>query len=350
MTPPTHPAAPPACPACGAPHGRGDVAREQGRGDEGSEGMKYIVNVSSGLASAEALERTIVRAGKENTIGVFADVKGYSTSEHAGEDADNYRFLADIEHFFDLPIVRVVEGRDIWQAMFDARAITLPNNSRAAPCSRMLKRAPIDRWIAERYTPDECIRVVGLDWSEPHRIADFEAAVLPYRAWFPLNEAPYMDKCHITDKWQGRGIQPPALYEVGFSHANCGGFCVKAGQAHFALLYRANKERYLYHAEKEAQFQREINPKATILNDRRGGTRRGMTLYEFAERLERGEAYEADEWGGCGCFAPNAQERMSEIFLEVQPDTRPRPAAPARAQPSAAPVVAEQGDMFSEAA
>ena len=75
--------------------------------------MRYIVNVSSGLASAEALERTIARAGTENTIGVFADVKGHSTSEHAGEDADNSRVLTDIERWFGIEIVRIVEGRDI---------------------------------------------------------------------------------------------------------------------------------------------------------------------------------------------------------------------------------------------
>ena len=280
--------------------------------------MKYIVNVSSGLASAEALERTIMRAGKECTIGIFADVKGHSTSPHAGEDADNYRFLADIERWFGLSIVRIVEGRDIWQVMFDERSMTLPvGKSKLAKCSIKLKREPIDRWVAEHYTPDECVLVAGLDWSEPHRIADFEAAKAPYRCWFPLDEPPYMDKCHLAEKWQARGIQPPALYEVGFSHANCGGFCVKAGQAHFALLYRTNKERYLYHAEKEAQFRREINSRVTILRDRRGGKTKPMSLYEFAARLDRGEAYDQDEWGGCGCFAPVVQERWSDLLLEA---------------------------------
>lgn len=280
--------------------------------------MYYIVNVSSGLASAEALERTIAAHGKDSTVAVFADVKGHSTSEHAGEDADNYRFLADLERWFDLEIIRIVEGRDIWQAMFDARAITLKvGTGKVAPCSRLLKREPIDTWLAAHYTPDTAIRVSGLDWSEPHRVADFDQAVAPFRTWHPLTVAPYYDKCHIAAKWEARGIKPPALYELGFAHANCGGFCTKAGQAHFALLYRVNKPRYLYHAAKEAQFQREINPKATILRDRRGGVTKPMTLYEFAERLDRGEAYDQDEWGGCGCFAPVRQERMDDLIAEA---------------------------------
>lgn len=281
--------------------------------------VTYVVNVSSGLASAEALERTIAAKGKAQTIGIFADVKGNNPSEHAGEDADNYRFLSDIERYFGIEIVRIVEGRDIWQAMFDARAITIPvGATRVARCSIDLKREPCDRWIAERFTPDQVVQVVGLDWSEPHRIADFEAAKAPYRCWFPLDEPPYMDKCQLAAKWEARGIKSPHLYELGFSHANCGGFCVKAGQAHFALLYRVNRERYLYHAAKEAQFRAEINPAVTILRDRRGGGKaRPMTLYEFAERLDRGEGYDRDEWGGCGCFAPTVQGRMDDLLLET---------------------------------
>lgn len=280
----------------------------------------YIVNVSSGLASAEALERTIARAGLDHTIALFADVRGHSTHEHAGEDADNYRFLADIERWFGIAIIRIVEGRDIWQVMFDARAITLPvGAARVARCSIDLKREPIDRWIAERYTPETAIQVTGLDWSEPHRIAAFEAAKAPYRCWFPLDEPPYADRCQLAAKWEARGIRPPRLYEQGFTHANCGGFCVKAGQAHFALLYATNKPRYLYHADKEAQFRAEINPKATILRDRRGGETKPITLYEFAARLDAGESYDRDEWGGCGCFAPVQQQRMDDLLMTAEP-------------------------------
>jgi len=278
----------------------------------------YIVNYSTGLSSTEALERTIIAHGKENTVPVFADVKGHSTSEHAGEDADSYRFMADVERFFDISIIRIVEGRDIWQVIFDARAITIPvGKTRLAKCSIQLKREPIDAWIKARYAPGECVQVTGLGWDEPHRMADFDAVKAPYDTWHPLSEPPYVDNCIIAAKWEARGIQPPALYLQGFSHGNCGGFCVKAGQAHFANLYFTNKPRYLYHAAKEAQFRAEINPKVTILRDRRGGKTTPITLYEFAARLERGESYDKDDWGGCGCFAPIVQGRMDDLILEA---------------------------------
>lgn len=280
--------------------------------------LTYIVNVSTGLASNEALERTIIAKGKENTVAVMADVKGHSTSEHAGEDEDSYRFQNDVARYFGIEIVRIVEGRDIWQAMFDARAITIPvGNNRVAPCSIKLKREPIDRWVAEHYSPDECVLVTGFGWEEHKRIADFDAVKAPYRAWHPMSEAPYADNCIIAAKWEQRGVKPPRLYATGASHGNCGGACVKGGQTSWARLYFTNKERYIYHADKEAQFRAEISPDVTILRDRRGGKAKPMTLYEFAERLDRGEAYDRDDWGGCGCFAPIVQGRMDSLILEA---------------------------------
>lgn len=282
--------------------------------------MKYIVNVSAGLGSTEALERTIAKHGKENTIAVFADVKGHAVSEHAGEDADSYRFLDETAAYFGIEVVRIVEGRDIWQVMFDARAITLPvGPTRVARCSIDLKREPIDKWVTEHYTPDEAILVSGLGWDEGKRVADFEAVKAPYRCWFPMTEAPFVDNCHIAAKWEQRGIQARRLYAAGFSHGNCGGFCVKAGQAHFVNLYHWNRERYFYHAAKEAQFRAEINPNVTILRYQKDGKRANVTLYEFAEMIERGDAYERDDWGGCGCFAPVVQGRMDDLIAEAAP-------------------------------
>ncbi len=41
-----------------------------------------------------------------------------------------------------------------------------------------------------------------------------------------------------------------------------------------------------------------------------------MTLHAFRLRLESGDTnYDKGEWGGYGCFAPIAQERMGEMLL-----------------------------------
>lgn len=274
--------------------------------------MIYIVNVSGGLTSYEALRRTIARYGHDATRAVFADTKI--------EDAGLYTFLDDIERHLSVPIVRLADGRTPFDVWIDARAITLPNS--AAPCSKELKRDVIDRWLADIDEPYTL--VFGMDWSEPDRMARLEAryAADGIPVWFPLSEPPYLDKCHIADALERDGITVPALYIEGFTHNNCGGGCVKAGQAHWAHLWRTRPATYALWEAKEAAFMAHIGKKRTILVDRRGGgPRRPVTLAEFRDRLERGESYDADEWGGCGCFAPVAQERM-DLLMEVKPRER----------------------------
>ncbi len=76
------------------------------------------------------------------------------------------------------------------------------------------------------------------------------------------------------------GIAPPRLYAMGFPHNNCGGFCVKAGQAHFALLLRTMPERYAYHEAKENELRAELGWRQTILRD----ARRAMSAAIVAQK------------------------------------------------------------------
>ena len=178
--------------------------------------MKYIVNVSGGLTSFEALRRTIERYGKENTHAVFADT--------LVEDADLYRFLSDQERYFNMIFHRAIEGRTPWQVMKDEGYITMhyPSGS-VAPCSRILKREIIDSEISALYEPGTYTRVFGYEWSEIDRMESLRASVAPQPVWFPLNEPPYVDKCHISDFLESVGIEVPQMYKDGFEHNNCSG-------------------------------------------------------------------------------------------------------------------------------
>lgn len=276
--------------------------------------MIYIVNVSGGLTSFEALRRTIERYGTAQTVAVFADVKGHATHEHSGEDADLYRFLDDTERYFGIEISRVVEGRDIWQVMKDARCITM---QQYAPCSKHLKRDPINHWIARTYGETPTTRVFGMEWHEVDRMERLQASLAPVPVWFPLAEPPYMDKCHIEQLLQRLGIKAPRLYELGFEHNNCGGFCVKAGQAHFARLWRTMPDRYRYHEGKEQEMRDYLDNDIAILKEQRDGIVYPLTLREFRGRLERGEKFNKHDFGGCGCFAPVPQLRMDDLVLEA---------------------------------
>lgn len=274
--------------------------------------MKYIVQVSGGLTSFEALRRTLDRYGKENTHAYFADT--------LQEDEDCYRFIEDQRRYFGIEIEQVCDGRTIWQTWKDRRFITLrlPNGADIAPCSQELKRNAIDRVITGRYRRGEYVRVFGYEWSEIDRMSRLEQDIAPEKAWFPLAEPPYVDKCHISNFLDSIGIAVPRLYTLGFEHNNCGGGCVKAGQAHWAHLWFTMPERYLMWEEKEEEFRQYVDKNIAILKDRRGGQSKPMTLKAFRERLERGDTnYDKDDWGGCGCFAPTAQLRMDDLLLQT---------------------------------
>lgn len=278
--------------------------------------MIYVVNVSGGLTSFEALDRCILRHGRANTRAYFADVKGHSTDQYAGEHADLYRFLADQETFFGIKIERVVDGRDIWQTMKDEGYITMMSQyGLIAPCSMALKRDAIEQRLAIDFAGQEVTRVFGYEWSEVGRMESLAQSIAPVPCWFPLSEPPYVDKCHIAAKLEQFGIKVPELYDQGATHNNCGGGCVKAGQAQFAWLWRTDLPRYLYWEAKEEEVRQYLGKDVAILRDRRGGRTIPMTLHTFRLRLEAGEAYDTDEWGGCGCFAPVAQSRMDEMLL-----------------------------------
>ncbi len=268
----------------------------------------YIVNVSGGLTSFEALRRTIARHGKENTCAIFADT--------SIEDEDLYRFLDDQERYFDMKIIRLKDGRTPWQVMKDRRVITMQF---MAPCSQELKREPVERYIKREFGAS-IVRVFGMEWSEIDRMERLRAALLPQPVWFPLAERPYVDKCHIAADLEKIGIKVPRLYDLGFTHNNCGGGCVKAGQAHWAHLFYTLPERYDLWETKEEDIRQHLEKNVSILKDRRGGQATPMSLREFRERLQAGDTdYDKSDWGGCGCFAPIAQMRMDSLMLDTPP-------------------------------
>ena len=100
------------------------------------------------------------------------------------------------------------------------------------------------------------------------------------------------------------GIRPPRLYELGFPHNNCGGFCIKAGQAHFAHLWKTLPDRFLYHEAQEEALRCHLGKNVAILRDRRGGEVTPLTLRELRLRVEGEKQFDLFEWGGCGCFTP----------------------------------------------
>lgn len=251
---------------------------------------KHIVQYSGGIGSAYAAWRVINRFGKEDVTLLFADV--------LMEDPDLYRFNSEFTAFVGVPLMVLCDGRTPWQVFHDVKYL---GNTRADPCSLQLKRELLWTWIERNALPDAVV-YLGIDWSEEHRLERLRTyrpgvVIESPLLWKPMPEKPTMLKeCRV--KW---GIKPLSLYEHGFAHGNCGGFCIKSGQAQFRLLLHVYPDRYAFHEQKEQELRAYLGKDVAILRDRTGGKTRPLTLKEFRERIEAGGDHDRNEWGGCGC-------------------------------------------------
>src|SRR6266567_3894741 len=217
------------------------------------------------------------------------------------EDEDLYRFLPEAAANIGGSLTTIADGRDPWQVFFDERFL---GNSRADPCSKILKRELLRRWVEKHCNPADTTIVLGLDWTEGVRLDTNRSRWAPWPVRFPLAERPYRAKHYWLDQLRAEGIQPPRLYAMGFPHNNCGGFCIKAGQGNFAKLLEAMPERYAYHERREQEIREFLGRDVAILTHR-SGPKQGqpMTLRELRERRQAGQPCDLFDLGGCGCVA-----------------------------------------------
>lgn len=253
---------------------------------------RRVIQYSGGISSWYTALRTIQRYGADGVVLLFADVKA--------EDPDTYRFIDETAASLGAPLVTVCDGRTPRDVMRDERMI---GNSMIDPCSRILKRQLLDRWHRENCSPDETVLYFGIGPDDSRRIPRIRERMLPWITDFPLLWEPVVWKREQFAELLRQGIAAPALYDYGFPHGNCGGACIKAGQAQWALLWRVNRCLYLEWEEWEEEMRKEVG-NHSILRDRSGGTSRPLTLLEFRQRLERQESFAFADWGGCGCAVP----------------------------------------------
>ena len=255
----------------------------------------HVVMFSGGVGSWAAAKRVAERHGTENLILLFADT--------LMEDEDLYRFLDEAAEDVGGRLVKVADGRNPWDVFNDVRFL---GNTRVDPCSKILKRELLDKWLDANCDRDHTTVHLGISWDEEHRFVRAKSR-FDSKGWTcsaPLCEEPLppMGSEWALEELDKAGIARPRLYAMGFKHNNCGGFCIKAGQAHFELLLRVMPERYAYHEEQEQDIRMTLGDVA-ILRDRRGGTTKPMTLRAFRKRLEAKHGFDENEWGGCGCFS-----------------------------------------------
>lgn len=258
---------------------------------------RYVVAYSSGAGSYEAARRVIAEVGPDAVTLVFTDT--------LIEDEDNYRFLIEsAAHLYGVTLptwwrhpwisrqrtvnrralalipdlVVLVDGRTPFQVFEDKRFL---GNARLANCSHELKQKPFRAWLDANCDPASTTVVVGIDWSEQHRLAAPVRSYSPYAVRAPLCEEPYTDKEQILAGLREVGIKPPRLYGMGFAHANCGGGCVRAGQGQFAHLLNVMPERYADWEADEQDLRAYLGKDVAMLQDRtRAGRLSALGLTE----------------------------------------------------------------------
>jgi 3'-phosphoadenosine 5'-phosphosulfate sulfotransferase (PAPS reductase)/FAD synthetase len=239
--------------------------------------MNHIVSFSTGLSSALTVDRVLTRYGKEATQIVFMDTKI--------EDADNYRFLNDCQKRWNHPITVLAEGRTPYEVFSDQNLIP---NGRVAPCTFRLK---IEIFRAYLLTQEKPLTIhIGYDFAEMHRIektqSNYES--LGYIVDFPLLWKPY-ELRRYTDVVRGEwNIEPPRMYELGYTHANCGGLCVKQGQGDWIRTLINFPERYAEAEEweREMRTHSERHAQFSICKDQSNGETTPLTLRQLRERHE----------------------------------------------------------------
>lgn len=259
--------------------------------------MKHLVMFSGGVGSWATGKRVVEQYGPQNVELIFADTRM--------EDEDLYRFLLEAAHNIGARLKVLADGRTPWEVFQDVKFV---GNSRVDPCSRILKRDLIRGYLEKHFSPEETVIYLGIDWTEIHRLEKAKPHWEPWTIRAPMCEKPYLDKNEMLAWLSREGIEIPRLYKLGFPHNNCGGFCVKAGHAHFEHLLRTLPERYAWH-EKQEEVLREQLGEVAVLRCRRKASRAQMPdgkakplpLSEF--RLRVLDEEEQLDWGGCGCFS-----------------------------------------------
>lgn len=250
-----------------------------------------IVQFSTGVGSAEVAWRVVEEFGPDGVVLLTADTRV--------EDVDNWRFATEVVGRLGCRWVRLTDGRTPMQVGRDHRCV--PNN-RMAVCSRVLKRELLRKHLDAHFDPAASVVYLGYDWTEPERLTNSAKFWQPWTVRCPLLEPPYVSKPDLERAFRDRGIEPPRLYSLGFAHANCGGACVRGGQAQWELLLRVFPARYRQWEAEEEQTRAMLGKDVAILRDRSGGTTTPLTLRTFRDRLEKQPSlFDADDWGACGC-------------------------------------------------
>ncbi len=207
-----------------------------------------------------------------NVILYFNDTKW--------EHPDLYRFLDDLQNYFDHPVFFDSDGRDPEQLFYDEHSLA---NNRMPFCSKILKAKRLQNFYENG---DEII--FGIGHAEKHRarriVKMYQHVSYKKKKQCTLKFPMIIEKTTVSDIddfLQGAGIKQPLLYDLGFHHNNCSGGCVRAGKKQWKMLYEKLPGVYADRERVENDFRKQFDKDVHFFKDE--------TLEHFRHRIENGE-------------------------------------------------------------
>ncbi len=228
--------------------------------------------ISGGVASAVACDLALQKYGDRVELA-FCDTNW--------EHSDSYRFLEDLENYWNRPITRLKSHRfnnpeEIWRKYLGM------NFAHGAPCSTVLKREVRIKFQDEK---TDFGQIFGFDYDkkEMKRANNMLLNHYEINPIFPLIVEKY-DRARIFAKMAKMGIKEPEPYKH-FLNNNCiGDFdspiggCVQGGCGYWQKIQKMFPKKFDYMANIEHEISVEKGEPVTICKDQRNG-KKGNRLF-----------------------------------------------------------------------
>lgn len=237
----------------------------------------HIISVGGGLSSTMELPHRVLATVPRSDVRLVM-------ARLPNEDPDVWRLCAAVSADLGVPIEYIGLDKTPWDIFWEEGVI---GNSRIDPCSRRLKREVLAAWMQAHCDPATTILHLGITYHEVERMIAVRAN-WSHAGWqvdAPLADDPTVTREYLIAQCQTRYGFIPRLYSMGFAHANCGGACVKAGQAQWARLLWYLPDVYAWWEQQETAFNSGRERIVAILRDRRGGMTTPLLLSTFRAQM-----------------------------------------------------------------
>lgn len=215
--------------------------------------QNHIIFFSGGKSSFSAADYVKTQFSEDNIVLYFTDT--------LWEDEDLYRFIYEASDKLELPML--IHSRGITPAQLMVQQKFMANN-RVGTCSKELKMKVSSKYLKKGIVPEvekwhnkqflkaedfitDATLYFGIGFEEMHREGPIRANWKPFEVEMPLVEN-IINNDAVLAKY---GIRQPRMYDMQFSHNNCKGRCVKAGQGHFKNLLMKDGKTFIDLMEQE---------------------------------------------------------------------------------------------------